>query len=384
MPPRTLAVIASAIALVLASCNKDKSDRAGPSTSSAPSASASVSASASAVAEPPAIPPDGRELAKTATFGDLVATAIKIGATDKAASTAGCNLRRLRDGSFRYEATIAAGTYAPPPTDLDDLVTKTGPGVILATPYGNVGTGSGITLQTLSPLPKSIGSSLVPAFFITDGGVYMKVTIQRGMSFGSGAVTKLQPSEVDRVKRELAPRAEAIIVVAEPDVKLDRVREVLEWVEDAKGPVVFAVPLGKDARVPKAASGAKAPLGADGCPGGADLMDIPKGSVPGEYSMTKIGAVTDDHKKDAMQCSAKLPPGNAGGRMKIDFRIEPDGKVSKACVIKDEIGDAALRTCVLEKTRAHVFEKPEKQGIVNMGTELSFVPPGTANRALCP
>lgn len=382
MPPRTLAAIA--VALLLASCNKDKGAGAGASSASVPSASASASAAASASAEPPAPPPDGRELAKTATFGDLVAAAIKIGATDKATSTAGCNLRRMRDGSYRFEATIAPGTYAPPPSDLDDLITKTGPGVIIATPFGNAGTGSGITLQTLSPLPKSVGASLVPAFFVTDGGVYMKVTMQRGMSFGAGAVEKLKPNEVERVKRELAPRAEAIVIAAEPDVKLDRLREVLEWVEDAKGPVVFAVPLGKDAKVPKAATGAKAPLGADGCPGGADLMDIPKGSVPGEYSMSKIGDVNDDHKKDAMQCSAKLPPGNAGGRMKVDFRIEPDGKVSKACVMKDEIGDAALRACVLEKTRAHVFEKPSKPGIVNMGAELAFVPPGTANRALCP
>jgi hypothetical protein len=110
-------------------------------------------------------------------------------------------------------------------------------------------------------------------------------------------------------------------------------------------------------------------------------MDIPKGSKVGSY--TSLSTIQTAHQAAVDGCRAMLPPSSGGGTLKVDMRIEPDGSVSKACVLRDEIGDAALRKCILDRTRAYRFPTPDTEGIVNFGTAVTFNPASLTARALC-
>ena len=324
---------------------------------------------------------DGRELPGSATFADLIKLAGDVSASEKGASEAGCNLRRDADGSYRFEASVSAEKFAAPPDDLDDVLVKGEAGIRLMTGYGVIGVGAGLTLRPLSPLPKVVLTGIVPALFVTDRGVYIRIADTYGTKL-SGDKGPMPESDVPRVKAELAPRPQAIVVTAESGVKLDRVHEVLSWVKDASGPVVLATPVEKGAALPKLPAAAKGGLGVDACPRGG-LMDIPKGSKPGSFGDQAFFGITEAYRKDALTCIEKLSPESSGGKIDVQMRIEPDGKISKACIDKDSTGDAAVKKCVLDRTRAYVYPKPTTPGIVNFGTELSFSPKRFNTKALC-
>lgn len=218
---------------------------------------ASPTASTTAERPTPAAAPTARtrELPSAATFGDLVASAAEVEASERA-SDARCGLRGRADGRYRLEANLAPSIMkAAPRLDLDEVAPFIGQ-VSLATPSGLVGHGP--LIVALSPLPQRIRLGIVSVFSVTDKAVYFSAATHQGL--GEGPATVIDEKNL-HVVRGMMPNADAVLVTAERDVPLDRVRDVLKWTEDAKGPVVLGVFLGEGDDIPPEWASARAPDG---------------------------------------------------------------------------------------------------------------------------
>ncbi|HJK93458.1 MAG TPA: AgmX/PglI C-terminal domain-containing protein, partial [Polyangiaceae bacterium LLY-WYZ-15_(1-7)] len=90
--------------------------------------------------------------------------------------------------------------------------------------------------------------------------------------------------------------------------------------------------------------------------------------------------------QEASACFAQASAEAAeGGRLVLHFRVGPDGAVQAACAREDDLGDPALRRCVVSRLSALRFPAPDPPGHVDAALPLVFRPDrSAAPRALCP
>jgi hypothetical protein len=370
-----------AFAVLLAACGGAKAPPApAPPTpsataSEAPAPVASAPAPPIETAAPPAPPPSEppKPFAANATFKDVVAALRRAGDSHVVGD---CIFKG--DTIATYDGSPA---LADPPADLEPLFASPprsgfdAPGIKLVTSWGSTEGGGWLDLVALTPVPKSVHGGVTAVIFATDKGLYFGAV-------GHAVDAKpLDAGTMARVKSEILPKAKVVVVSAEGDAPLSRVKEALALVNGTKGTVVLATPTSQpgspgkrysryDARVPK---GTK-----DACED--DMTDV-RGQKPGSYKMQTMSRFADAMMALDKTCGESLPPGK-GGSIHVMMRIGADGKITKACAETDDLGDEKVRACVMDAVRKQKLPAPdEKKGIVNFGTAVVFS--GKPIRALC-
>lgn len=316
----------------------------------------------------------GRDFPAGATFGDLVVAAAALGEGERA-SSASCSLRVQPDGRHRLEADLGPVFVKEAPVDLDPLASRLGR-VTLTTPFGNIGS-QGVVIQALTPLPGSLVNGVVSVLFVTDKAVLFSVATNDRI--GDDAAQVVTPKDTSRL-RETLGKAPAVIVSAERDVSLDRVRDVLRWADGATGSVVFGVPLGPDDKMPREWQQPRHHV---------DFFDGPekclKGPlsyhVRGRYDEATLNTAAGEIRRDAATCASKLPAGSYGGRLFLSVEIGKDGRAAGACFTGDETQSAEVRACVIERVRALRYPAPRQN--VAFTQTIALVPQPPVTRGLC-
>ena len=75
------------------------------------------------------------------------------------------------------------------------------------------------------------------------------------------------------------------------------------------------------------------------------------------------------------------PSASAGGLVELTLRVGPDGAVSDACLLSDELGGTTLRDCLIRAAQATRFPRPMPAGSVDLALPLRLRP--SYQRTLC-
>ncbi|MAC26221.1 MAG: hypothetical protein CMH59_07055, partial [Myxococcales bacterium] len=173
-----------------------------------------------------------------------------------------------------------------------------------------------------------------------------------------------------------------LVVSADAGTPLARLRRLLAALpEAASRDVVLAVPLPEDVRLPDAPS----PADADDLLCGEEGLPASSGPL-GELAPAQLLETLRPFHQEASACFAQASAEAAeGGRLVLHFRVGPDGAVQAACAREDDLGDPALRRCVVSRLSALRFPAPDPPGHVDAALPLVFRPDrSAAPRALCP
>ena len=174
-----------------------------------------------------------------------------------------------------------------------------------------------------------------------------------------------------------------MLVSADAQVPVDVLRDVLSAIARTRVPIALATPLPPDTRMPEASDASPPEAGL--CPDG--LPALPADSASGELPVEALLAGLGPLRERGGACLGYGgPAATEGGRVELHFRVGPDGAVRDACVRQDDIGDAAVRDCLLAAARELIFATPEPRGMVDAAIPLALTPlPETelAQRPLC-
>lgn len=173
------------------------------------------------------------------------------------------------------------------------------------------------------------------------------------------------------------------MVAAEGDAPVSRLREALEILARTGGTVVLATPL------PRASGTGRQPSQYDHLveerePFSCDRAmkawtPIGIGKV-GAWNSINFSKAAELFRAATAACGEGLGVGG-GWTVRVQMRVNVEGKVDDACAETDDTGDAALRKCVVEATRKLSLPKPDKPGVLNHGLPAMFI--GKPVRPLC-
>ena len=161
-------------------------------------------------------------------------------------------------------------------------------------------------------------------------------------------------------------------VSAEAGVSLETVARLLSVLPADKA-IALAIVLPAGTKLP-AATPPPAPS-ADLCPDG--LPELDANEAQGDLERSAIVAALPPLQDAATECMRNATgAARAGGKLVLGLRVARDGNVSRACTVRDAIGDAALATCVLSGARQLRFPAPNPAGSVDVQLPLSLSPLG--------
>lgn len=327
---------------------------------------------ADAAAERVEVSAGARHLAPGATFADL---ARAIGEQDRlrdSDSDAGCLLRRRGD-AFDVAADLAVAIRPLPPVDvdLDARMESLGGPIRVLTRYGSYGDApTGATaLTTTAPAPEG---AIATVLVMTDRGVYVRSSagqpVQLGAYVPSAALAAIDP-------------AGAVFVTAEAGVPVAEVAALLGRLPPSfDGRMGLAVLLPPETALPPPTP-AEPAVGPAICVDGLSPLgdEAPEGALSTDRILAGIAPL----RSAAEICvGTSTSAGALGGRVLLDVRVGPGGRVSDVCVREDRTDDAALRACLVEATRNLGFDDPH--GVIDVELPLVLTP-GLAHRqrALC-
>jgi hypothetical protein len=312
---------------------------------------------------------DPRDLDPGGTYRDLVAAARELDRLRDTESDAGCLL-----STDRLEADLAPGVRPPPdpPEDWEDFLEGSIAPVNVLSRWGPAG-----SMASASPTFATLTTTLPP---LTGPVVVWLLRADDTLVRRSDRSVRGPAHEDD----ELSASAETegtLLIAAEADVPLARVRAVLALVPEAlRGRVALATALARGTRLPTAPE-APEEDGGDLCRDGLPAPEGPEGELRPEAIVGALGPL----RMGAEQCVASTDgPGVAGGLMQLSVAIGPDGAVAEACVREDGTSDPVLRACVLRALRATLFPAPDPPGTVRFDLPLRLAPdPRMGQRPLC-
>lgn len=351
---------------------------AGPGFGDEPAIEAIESIEPDAAAEPPPAP-GPRGVAEPATFGALVTVANALDERGEPDSGAGCLLERpeRRGWPWTLEANVSAAVRPLPaaPDDLDVRIGESPAPVLVVTRWGQIGARNyDVALASFTDAPPLPGA---PATVLaaTNLGVYVRFT-DRLVS--AGRVGPIGPSELDAEVAAACAPGQIVYVTAEAGVGLDRLRRLLAVVPESS-PVALAVALAEEIRIPDPPP-PPPDRGTGLCPGG--LPALPRGARRGQLESTLVSGALGP-LRDAVQGCMERSAGTraAGGLIELTLRVGPDGTVSDACLLSDELGGTELRDCLLRAARATRFPQPMPAGSVDLALPLRLRP--AYQRTLC-
>jgi hypothetical protein len=301
----------------------------------------------------------------SATYAELVRDA----AAREGDNAASCLFERTLHGLRMVGFSTAALRPLPPPEpDLDAALSKNITLNVL-TPFGRYGSATAaLTLASFTYAPPTREAI---ALVVTDQGIAL-----RGTSANVPMRDKLTLADAVEAAHALLPAT--VFVSAEASVPTGTLADLLSALQEQRVPTALAVNLAPSTRLPEAPS---APV-ADTCPNGLPDTSDPEGALD-------VGALApglSELRTHAADClSSADPRGAAGGRLNLLLRVSSTGALANACIDKDEIGDARLRACILDKAQKLHFPKPTPSGSVDLSLPLSLVPGhAPVSPLLCP
>ncbi|HEX7477533.1 MAG TPA: hypothetical protein VF331_06980 [Polyangiales bacterium] len=318
---------------------------------------------------------DLRQLPAYPSFADLVDAARRLDDTGQTHGAAACLLRGER--SLRFEADVSAGVRPLPaaPAELVSLLDKAaGPIAVLSSWGASAGESSPVTLVALTTTTTAALTQPSVTVFLTSKGAYLRC---------ADSVCRAHPEAMPLTAAvswlaQVGAPSTTVYVSAEAAVALAQVRELLRTLP-ARYEVALAVALPKGTRLPPPAPQSGELL----CPDGlAELAaDAQEGDLPVPVLQSALAPLHDAALSCALATGGRA---SLGGRLLLDLRIAPDGSVTALCLEHDEIGELALRRCLVESARSLRFPKPEPSGFVDLSVPLQLQLQGpTAQRALC-
>ncbi len=298
--------------------------------------------------EPVASP---RALGPTATFAELTAAARTLDEQLAGDVESDCLLRGTGElgAAFRLEADLAVAVrpLAQPPADLADVVEQRGGKVAVLSRWGPRGeTDDALVISSFTSTPPVTGVALV--VFVTERGVYQRLTS------GELSPELAGPFPLRRLETSLPsarPRGADVFVTASAGTSLTRLREALLFVPPG---VVAALAVSLDSTVRPPATNTRGNR-AGMCPDGLPASDVERGELDVERLRDALPPLTEAGARCFTTTRAESA---TGGRVEVAFRVSPDGSVDHACAVRDELGDAQLRECVLRAVRALRFPEP--------------------------
>ncbi|MDP2310431.1 MAG: hypothetical protein Q8P18_30720 [Pseudomonadota bacterium] len=327
---------------------------------SAPSAPSAEAAPVAATSPPPA---GARAFPSGATFADLV-HALRDDPAEKPGR--GCLLSATGPLSFEAPVVLGQPSIPEPPVDLDAALTAPRHGAVrLWGTWGDTEGGDLLELVALTPVSKAVRSATTAVLAVTDKGTYFLAV---GMPSDGHVVAE---ADVDRIKREIVPKAGVWVITAEAGVPLEKLREPLAWIAETKGTVVLATStvasLGSSRRISRYDAKVEA-----GAPGACDLAAMQKpGPQMGRLGDKQYWGVGAAFEAISRTCGAELGPGE-GGAIHVLTRISASGTIEAACAETDDTALPALRACAMREVKAMKLDPPTTPGTVNFGTSLLF------------
>ncbi|MET0283403.1 MAG: hypothetical protein ABW352_02995 [Polyangiales bacterium] len=316
-------------------------------------------------APPPPVPaqPLGDRFPAQATFLDLVRAASELLDKERPAS---CLLAREPAG-FQLRAELAASIRPlPAPADDLDLLLKQSDRAELLGAWGRHGDGSaklalvGFTLA--SPAREGV------AIVATD----------RGLSVRGASTTGLLPRDELDVGQAVAAIAQLpdalVFVAAEARYPLAKLADLLGALRERE--VTLATHLSQDTTLRP-----RAPVRVTRCPEGLPATTEPEGSLPSPVLLEGVAPLREAGADCLLSGDAR---GAAGGRLTVGLRIDAQGKVAVACVVRDELHDDAVAGCVTELAHRLAFPPPAPPGVVDVELPVALRPgPRVVQPALC-
>jgi hypothetical protein len=306
--------------------------------------------------EPTEASPDRPEPAQRAagTYAELVRSA----AAREGESSTSCLLERSAEGLRILGFSSAALRPLPAPEpDLDAALAKSIT-VNVLTPFGRYGDATGaLTLAAFTYAPPTREAF---ALILTDQGIAL-----RGTNANVALRDRLTLADAVQAAGALMPAT--VFVSAEGPVPAGALADLLRALQDQRIPVALAVNLAPLTRLPEPPSAAVA----DTCPNG--LPDTSE--AEGALDVSVLGPALSELRTHAADClSSADPRGAAGGHLSLLLRVSRTGVLANACIDKDDIGDARLRACILERARKLRFPEPQPSGSVDLALPLALVP----------
>jgi hypothetical protein len=290
--------------------------------------------------------------------GDYAALVRQVIANESGTTTANCSFERV-DQRLRFGGH-AASAIRPLPMPSEELEPQLARSVSVnvLTTYGRYGEAPG--MLTLASFSASTPRRQAIALILTDQGVSLR---------GVDASVPMQ----DRLTREAAVQAAVLVqpatvfVAAEAKVPTPLVSELITALDSQRVPVALAVDLPVDASLPQ--SSASSAYRA--CPDG--LSDSRE--AEGALAPNALATPLQELRTRAANClNSADARGAAGGRLRLMFRVMPNGSVGEACISADETGDTKLLACILKETTSVRFPAPSPIGSADFELPLSLQP----------
>ncbi|HKU43228.1 MAG TPA: hypothetical protein VJR89_33940 [Polyangiales bacterium] len=328
----------------------------------------------------PAAP--SRFLPQTATYADVVDIARALDAADHTRSDAGCLIRV--GPPAQLDADVLAGAKPLPevPIALAAALEKAaGPAAVVSAWGTSPGELPEIALVAFtSTTPRSAKWPAVAVFATAPG----KLAPDGSRVFVRGAAQVLrahpEAMSVEAAGALLAqvPDPAIVYVSAESAVGLEQLVALLRTIPN-RFEVALAVALPKATRLPTPAAPSSELACADGLPAPADS------DVEGSLDRAQLREVLAPLRDAGLACALSTG-GRAllGGRLELGIRIGPDGRPRDVCMVKDAIGEAVLRRCLVSAARSLQFPAPNPAGFVDVQLPIELALEGpAAQRALC-
>jgi hypothetical protein len=117
-----------------------------------------------------------------------------------------------------------------------------------------------------------------------------------------------------------------------------------------------------------------------GTPKRTTTSAAPDGQCSGEVQPALVEALSS-RASQSRRCYDNLLRSNpsAEGRYVVSLRLSKRGKVERARLVKDEVGDAAMAQCVLARFRASSYPAP-RGGCADVNVPLSYEKRRTASQ----
>jgi hypothetical protein len=349
--------------LALAGCAGARPEPAQPTAAPAAPPAAAV---------PVAAP--SRVLPQHATFADVVDLARNLDAANHTQSQEGCLLAVGPAARFGADVSAATRPLADAPKELATLLLRAAGPPTIFTAWGSTpGELPDIALAAFTTTTPASAKASALAMFLTSQGVFLR---------GAQLPLRAHPDALDlgAAGAVLAQVPDPVIayVSAESAIPVEQLAAALRSVPN-RFEVALAVVLPKGTRLPAVAERSQELLCPDGLP--EPQSDEPEGSLDPAALRAELTPLRDA----ALRC-ALATGGQAlqGGRLELGLRIGADGRPRELCIVRDAIGEAVLRRCVIEAARALKFPLPSPTGFVDVQLPLELALTGpAAQRPLC-
>lgn len=315
-----------------------------------------------------------RALSEHATFGELVRVAQSLDTAAAGHSSKGCLLRLTAPARLEADLALAARPLPDPVVHSDDAISEVLGPVAVMSSWGNVPgeAEAGLLVAFTTTSPAAVKLPAV-ALFATQRGVLL-----RAADAGIRAHPEVMTRDQAGVLLAALPGPATIYATADRDLDLHALLAALELVPN-RFEIALAVALPKGTQLPAAAPVDPSAL----CPAG---LPAPAGSErEGDLSSAAAQQAVTPLREAALSCALNAG-GRAllGGRLVLALRIGADGRARETCFVADEIGEAALRRCLLSAARDLPFPRPNPAGFADLQVPLQLSLAGPSpQRARC-